>query len=160
MLLLADVFDISADLPRTIRPGPRSVLHQPGPFVGRLAQNDGRRTRATYRLRPASVHRKADARRYLDDLKAPRQSKQSMVEGYDPGRPSIHILYLDANNLYGWAMSQYLPTSGFRWADDCQLLAKNYRRSSSQQPRRLHTRGGPGVPRGLTRRAQFISVGT
>ena len=24
-------------------------------------------------------------------------------------------MYLDANNLYGWPMSQYLPTSGFRW---------------------------------------------
>ena len=26
-----------------------------------------------------------------------------------------YIPYLDANNLYGWAMSQYLPTGGFKW---------------------------------------------
>lgn len=39
------------------------------------------------------------------------------VEGYDPEKPSSHILYLDANNLYGWAMSQPLPTGGFRWVD-------------------------------------------
>ena len=26
-----------------------------------------------------------------------------------------YLLYLDANNLYGWAMMQYLPTGGFRW---------------------------------------------
>ena len=26
-----------------------------------------------------------------------------------------YITYLDANNLYGWTVSQYLPYSGFKW---------------------------------------------
>ncbi|MCU7846334.1 MAG: hypothetical protein KZQ93_21065, partial [Candidatus Thiodiazotropha sp. (ex Monitilora ramsayi)] len=43
------------------------------------------------------------------------------IEGYDPGKPSSHILYLDANNLYGWAMSQALPTGGFRWVEEREL---------------------------------------
>ena len=29
-----------------------------------------------------------------------------------------YLLYLDANNLYGQAMMQYLPTEGFRWVRD------------------------------------------
>ncbi|KAL9954396.1 hypothetical protein ACROYT_G041929 [Oculina patagonica] len=37
------------------------------------------------------------------------------VEGYDPSKPKKYIMYLDANNLYGWAMSKPLPKSGFRW---------------------------------------------
>ncbi|XP_071085832.1 uncharacterized protein [Haliotis cracherodii] len=37
------------------------------------------------------------------------------VPGYNPEQPNNHILYLDANNLYGWAMSQSLPVSGFEW---------------------------------------------
>ncbi|KAK3740268.1 hypothetical protein RRG08_031987 [Elysia crispata] len=45
------------------------------------------------------------------------------VEGYDPEKPNSHILYLDANNLYGWAMSQPLPTGGFRWVEGCDGLA-------------------------------------
>ncbi|KAK3801763.1 hypothetical protein RRG08_043778 [Elysia crispata] len=44
------------------------------------------------------------------------------VEGYDPEKPNNYILYLDANNLYGWAMSQPLPTGGFRWVEDCDGL--------------------------------------
>ena len=30
-------------------------------------------------------------------------------------------MYLDANNLYGWAMSQYLPTGNFRWMTDKEI---------------------------------------
>ena len=33
---------------------------------------------------------------------------------YDPDKPSTYIQYLDANNLYGWAMSRSLPTHGFK----------------------------------------------
>ena len=31
---------------------------------------------------------------------------------------SVYIIYLDANNLYGWAMTQYLPDGGFRWLSE------------------------------------------
>ena len=34
---------------------------------------------------------------------------------YDPTKPSTFISYLDMNNLYGWAMSEYLPYDGFNW---------------------------------------------
>ena len=36
---------------------------------------------------------------------------------YDPKQESKHILYLDANNLCGYAMSKFLPMSGFKWID-------------------------------------------
>ncbi|KAK3103084.1 hypothetical protein FSP39_016343 [Pinctada imbricata] len=36
---------------------------------------------------------------------------------YDPKKESNYLLYLDANNLYGWGMSQFLPTHGFEWVD-------------------------------------------
>ena len=37
------------------------------------------------------------------------------VEGYDPAKPTNYITYLDANNLYGWAMSLPLPKKNFHW---------------------------------------------
>ena len=38
-----------------------------------------------------------------------------MVIGYDPSKQNMHILYLGANNLNGWAMSLPLPKSDFKW---------------------------------------------
>ena len=40
------------------------------------------------------------------------------MKEYDEKVPSKYIMYLDANNLYGWAMSQYLPTGNFKWITD------------------------------------------
>ena len=37
------------------------------------------------------------------------------VPGYDNSEPNKYILYLDANNLYGWSMCQPLPTHDFEW---------------------------------------------
>ena len=41
-----------------------------------------------------------------------------MSEKFDPENVSSSLQYLDANNLYGWAMSQLLPTGGFKWVND------------------------------------------
>ena len=40
-----------------------------------------------------------------------------MGSEYDSSKPTRYLQYLDANNLYGWAMSQLLPTGGLRWVD-------------------------------------------
>ena len=46
---------------------------------------------------------------------AKRYSKANnkQMQSYDVNKPTKFSTYLDANNLYGWAMSQYLPYSGF-----------------------------------------------
>ena len=36
---------------------------------------------------------------------------------FNPNEDTTYLQYLDANNLYSWAMSQPLPTGGFRWVD-------------------------------------------
>ena len=40
------------------------------------------------------------------------------MKDYDPKKPSKFILYLDMNNLYGWAMSEYLPYGEFKWLNN------------------------------------------
>ena len=43
------------------------------------------------------------------------KANNKYMNDYDPKKPSTFILYLDRNNLYGWAMSEYLPYEGFKW---------------------------------------------
>ena len=40
------------------------------------------------------------------------------MKNYNNNEESSYIQYLDANNLYGWAMSKKLPTNGFKWIDN------------------------------------------
>ena len=47
-----------------------------------------------------------------------RANNKYMKEAYDPSQPSKFITYLDANNLYGCAMSRSLQTHGFKWMSD------------------------------------------
>ena len=37
---------------------------------------------------------------------------------HDPSKPNTYLWYLDANNLYGWAMSQHLPVRDFEWVEN------------------------------------------
>ena len=43
------------------------------------------------------------------------EANNKYMKNYDPTKPSIYISYLDMNNLYGWAMSGYLPYGRFKW---------------------------------------------
>ena len=43
------------------------------------------------------------------------------MQSYNDKKPRKFVVYLDANNLYGWAMSQYLPYSGSEWLNQKEL---------------------------------------
>ena len=43
------------------------------------------------------------------------KANNKYMKDYDPKKPSKFITYLDMSNLYGWAISGYLPYVGFKW---------------------------------------------
>ena len=53
------------------------------------------------------------------------KANNKYMKKYDEKAPSKYIMYLDANNLYGWAMSQYLPTGNFKWLSQKQIEKTN-----------------------------------
>ena len=58
------------------------------------------------------------------------------TKNYDKNIESSYIKYLDANNLYGWAMSQKWPVNGFKWAKKLakfnEDFIKNYDENSNK----------------------------
>ena len=53
------------------------------------------------------------------------KANNKYMKNYDEKAPTKYIMYLDANNLYGWAMSQYLPTGNFKWLSQNQIEKTN-----------------------------------
>ena len=43
------------------------------------------------------------------------KANNEYCKDYDQEKPKNYIIYLDMNNLYGHAMSQYLPYANFKW---------------------------------------------
>jgi hypothetical protein len=43
------------------------------------------------------------------------KANHKYLDTYDPALPSKHIVYLDANSLYAYAMSQFLPIGDYKW---------------------------------------------
>ena len=46
------------------------------------------------------------------------RANNKYMNNYDSKKPSTFITYLDMNNLYGWAMSEYLPYEEFQWLEN------------------------------------------
>ena len=43
------------------------------------------------------------------------KANNNYMRNYDKNKESLHLLYLNINNLYGWEISQKLPVSRFKW---------------------------------------------
>ena len=64
------------------------------------------------------------------------KANSKYMKEYDEKAPSKHIMYHDANNLYGWAMSQYLPTGNFKWMTDKEISKVDLRKSIKKMVRK------------------------
>ena len=54
------------------------------------------------------------------------KTNNKYMEKYDRNEESSYIQYLDANNLYGWTMSQKLPVNDFKWINDVSEINEEF----------------------------------
>ena len=54
-----------------------------------------------------------------------RANNKYMGNEYETEKESKYFMYFDANNLYGWAMQQSLPYSGFQCIEDVEHINFN-----------------------------------
>ena len=79
------------------------------------------------------------------------KANNKYMKNYDKNKESSYIQYLDAKNLYGWAMSQKSPVNGFKWVKNTSKIdekfIKNYDEDNdrgyilevdAKYPRKLH----------------------
>ncbi|RGB25079.1 hypothetical protein C1646_772227 [Rhizophagus diaphanus] len=54
-----------------------------------------------------------------------KANNPKMGVAFNPSKPTTWISYVDANNLYGWAMSQFLPIGNYRWEASPEYFKQN-----------------------------------
>ena len=61
------------------------------------------------------------------------KANNKFLKSCDPKQESKHIIYLDANNLYGYAVSNFLRTSGFKKIDLKEFDLNKYTSNNSNR---------------------------
>ena len=55
-----------------------------------------------------------------------KKANNKYMRNYDQTKASSYLMFVDANNLYGYVMSKKLPTGNFQWIEDTLIFTEDY----------------------------------
>ena len=61
------------------------------------------------------------------------EANNKYMKNYDKNKESSFLMYVDANNLYGWVMSKKLPVDSFKWLDDLSMFIEDFIKSYDEE---------------------------
>ena len=61
------------------------------------------------------------------------EANNKYMKNYDKNKESSFLMYVNANNLYGWAMSKKLPVDEFKWVDDLSMFTEDFTKSYDEE---------------------------
>ena len=61
------------------------------------------------------------------------KANNKYTKNYNKNEESSYVQYLDANNLYGWAMSKKLPVHGFKWLDNNKMAGPSAKHAINEE---------------------------
>ena len=74
--------------------------------------------------------------RMCQAIRSYAKANNKYINNYDEDTESLYLTYLDANNLYGWAMSQKLPVNGFKWVNKLLKFIESFIKDCNENSNR------------------------
>ena len=68
------------------------------------------------------------------------KANNKYMKNYNNNEKSKYVQYLDANNLYGWAMSKKLPVNGFKLLDSNKINEEFIKNCNENDKKRIYSR--------------------
>ena len=61
------------------------------------------------------------------------EANNKYLKNYDKNKESSFLMYVDANNLYGWTTNKKLPVDGFKWVDNLSMFTEDFIKSYDEE---------------------------
>ena len=61
------------------------------------------------------------------------EKNNKYMKNYDKNKESSFLMYVDANNFYGWTMNKKLHVDGFKWVDNLSISTEDFTKSYGEE---------------------------